>query len=82
MFSDVTGNPSDGYFVSLLCDATTWAASRALLHKSASEVFAFVSETVGMLERQTGHKLERLRTDGGSEYDNALFREAGDRGET
>ena len=27
-----------------------------------------------MLERQTGFKFKRLRTDGGAEYDNALMR--------
>ena len=74
MFSDVTGNPSDGFFVTLLCEHTTWAASRALVHKSATEVLAFISDTVAMLERQTGFKLKRLRTDGGAEYDNALMR--------
>ena len=74
MFSDVTGNPSDGFFVTLLCEHTTWAASRALVHKSAAEVLAFISDTVAMLERQTGFKLKRLRTDGGAEYDNALMR--------
>ena len=37
-------------------------------------MFAFVSEIVAMLNPQTGHKLKRFRSDGGSEYDNALFR--------
>ena len=50
-------------------------AYRALLHKSASEVFAFITETVAILERHTSHTLIRLRMDGGSEYDNALFRD-------
>ena len=75
VFSDVTGNASDGFHVTFLDESTKWAASRALVHKSAAEVFAFVSETTAELERQTGHKLKRLRTDGGGEFDNALFRE-------
>ena len=75
VFSDVTSNTSDGFPVTFLDESPKWAASRALVHKSAAEVFAFVSETAAELERQTGHKLKRLRTDGGGEYDNALFRE-------
>ena len=59
-FSDVTGNATDGYFVTFLCEAAKWAASRALMHKSAAEVFAFISETVATLERQTGYNLKRL----------------------
>ena len=74
VFSDAPSNPSDGYFGTLLDETTTWAATRALEHKSATEVFAFVSDTIAMLERQTGHKLKRFASDGGKEYDDDMFR--------
>ena len=41
LFPDVTGNASDGYYVTLLLEATTWAATRALVHESAGVCIRF-----------------------------------------
>ena len=72
MFADITGNPTDGFYVTMLDQYTKWAAASQVVHKSPEDVLEFVSATVEMLETQTGCRLKCFRTDKGREFDNHL----------
>ena len=73
ILSNITGNPADGLYATLLDECTKWAPASHIAHKSAEEVLAFISEAIEMLQTQTCFKLKRFRNDGGREYDNALL---------
>lgn len=73
VFCDVTGNPTEGFYVTMLDEHTKWGAGGPVPQKTAVEVHKFVSGVVAMLEAQTGYRLLRFRTDGGREFDNAVF---------
>ena len=46
MFADITGNPTEGFNVTMLDQFTTWAAASQVAHKSAEDVLEFVSTLV------------------------------------
>ena len=65
----VTSMGGSNYFVTLLDDFSKLSAVQPLARKS--DVPAAVKDTIKLLENQSGHRLQRLRCDNGSEYINA-----------
>ena len=65
----VTSMGGSHYFVTLLDDYSKFSAVRPLAHKS--DTARAVKDTLIFLENQTGHRIQRLRCDNGSEYINS-----------
>ena len=65
----VTSMGGNNYFLTLLDDYSKFSVVRPLAHKS--DTATVVKDTLKLLENQTGHRVQRLRCDNGSEYINA-----------
>jgi len=65
----ITSMGGSNYFVTLLDDYSKLSAVRPLARKS--DTATAVKETLALLQTQSGHKIQRLRCDNGSEYINA-----------
>ena len=65
----VTSLGGNNYFVTLLDDYSKLSAVRPLARKS--DTASAVKATITLLENQTGHRVQRLRCDNGTEYINS-----------
>ena len=80
----VTSHGGNSYFITLLDDHTGYSIVQPLRRKS--DVADFLKATITMLERQTGHTVQRIRSDNGGEFINAdlatFYQSKGIRSET
>src|SRR5579862_2096253 len=59
-------------YVTFTDDATGMEYLAPIMDRSAKELLRLFMEYKALVENQTGHKIKRLRTDGGGEYKGAL----------